>query len=687
MAGRIQHYIPQSFQRGFLLSEESQKTHVYRINKIYISNINRVAAQRDFYSKPSSDGKKTLDDVITDYENRLGHLLNSLRAVEIGAVADACMAAEVIAHLTPRGNNVRQIFGNGVKELISGISNIFANQESVMSLLGLNKPSPNKTWNVHIASALNEQKDILNLLNSTIRQAKVPKTSLDRMLFMHIRESFFEEEKSPSEQIKNILFNISSRAGNIIKKTHENILNESLISGPRKILLEEYSWSIHPASAEGAIMPDCIALGFDEEEAAFLPYIMTSTASTVVMPLTSQKLLVGVRAGSSNCDLSNFNRDASECSDELFIAASADHACLSPKIGNRWKRKINCIVQEVLSGYHIHETYHDTVIPATFSTPFEGYQLTFIGWSSKADVYPVSNAVQSFIEKLRSWLDLSQLDGITFTSEFEKTLEDLERGFNAIVSPESIPDYIARGVAAPLVIRDGQLKVRIVLDKEYALSLVDKNIRNAEVTLHLLLAGLSLSHTIKQFENMLPGFLMKPVKADNHDAVLHCAMRNALRAYRYAYDSAGLGADDVIENEFSDYLTYTLDKTHAQIINAKAEHETDSDHPKLFNAARGAATDILISSARLIGHLNGMKKSPLLTPGTPTANALASRQLMGWINAFTYDLQQFWKKESWTLEDLYALNIHVERLLWPFGIFLYPEDSGNGTMIVSLKSS
>lgn len=43
MSGRMQHYIPQSFLRGFSLDQKSQQTYVYNKNKSYISNINRIA--------------------------------------------------------------------------------------------------------------------------------------------------------------------------------------------------------------------------------------------------------------------------------------------------------------------------------------------------------------------------------------------------------------------------------------------------------------------------------------------------------------------------------------------------------------------------------------------------------------------------------------------------------------------
>lgn len=686
MSGRIQHHIPQSFQRGFLISSKSKQTYVYRVDKHYVSNIDRIAAQRDFYSQPSNDGKKTLDDVITSYEDRLGHLLGTLRALEMGTAADAKIAAEVIAHLTPRGNSVRRMFGSGVTNLMIGVSEVFADKEAIVSLLGLAEAVPNITWNEHIASGLNKEEKLTQAIQIFLSQTKIPKASLDRMMFMFAKENMLGDTNPIPDQFQQAFSGLFSRIDEIVSDSHKKMLSNGLIAEPRMLDLEEFKWNIYPAPNHGAIMPDCIALGLDEEEGKFLPYIMTSTASAVVMPLTSQKLLVGVRPGSAVPDLSNFNDDASECSDEIFIAASSIHADLSDKIGKRWKGKMESIVQQALSSLLAYRNLQSKATPQPAPTPSSGYQLTFIGWSNNEDISHISGAVQSLIEKLRLWLDLTRLDGITFTSEFGKTLTDMERGFGISTNAEEMPDYIAQGAAALLVVRDGELKVRIVLSTEYAMSLIGDDMQGAGVTLHLLVAGLSLTHTVNKFEITLPGFLMEPVSENQHDPVLHCAMRKALRAYRYAYDSANFGAGDLFEQEFSNYLTHTFELTYAQINKAKEEHAIDGDHLKLFSITHAAITDLLIASARLIGHLDGTGKAPLPTPETSAGAAITARQLAGWVNAFAYDLQQFWKQESWAREDLYRLNIHIERLLWPFGIIIYPADSGQGTMILSFRA-
>ncbi|MCA6112955.1 DUF4238 domain-containing protein [Bradyrhizobium cenepequi] len=126
MSGKKQHHIPQSLQRRFLFDLKAEKTYVHRRNAgNFPASISDVLAQRYFYSHLSSEG------MITEYENRLGGLLIKLRAIQIDDKADADVAAEVIANLTPRSANMRRIFGTGMEQLMTAAAETFADEDTV----------------------------------------------------------------------------------------------------------------------------------------------------------------------------------------------------------------------------------------------------------------------------------------------------------------------------------------------------------------------------------------------------------------------------------------------------------------------------------------------------------------------------------------------------------------------------
>lgn len=685
MSGKKQHHIPQSLQRGFLFDVKAEKTYVHRRDgRHFPASISDVLAQRYFYSRQSSDGSVTLDDRITVYEDRLGRLLSRLRDIPINGGVDAALAAEVIAHLTPRTANMRRIFGSGMGQLMTAVAEAFADDDTVMTMLGLAEPEPNPVWNDHIARVFEEEPNLKMLFD----RVPIERSLLDRIAFMAVKEHFVGSFDINSLGVTEVCTSILDRLDDEVRKAHNNALGQSLVADARMESLEKLKWRIQAAPPEGAILPDCVAIGTDDEVAGFLPYMMTKTASVciVIMPLTSDKLLVGIRSGLATPNLGTFNHDAAACSDELFITASNAPIFdeLRNDMGARWVGEIDALIQDALK----------EVLPSKNSlcsssgkqaplSPFT-YQLTFSGLgNTEEEVAKYSETVQRVVNALHIGFNLELLDGFTFTTSFQATLEELDRGFDINTSPERMPDYIAEGAATALVLRDGVPKIRIILNAKYGVLLVGEETRDAEVALHLIVAGVAQVDTLSRMEKALPGFLLEPILTGDHGGILHCAVRKALRAYRYALDSADFGADDLFEQEFSKYLKATVDAAYANISKAKEEHAERSDFPKLFEITHGAAMDILISAARLIGHRHGMGKFELSEADASVVSALSARQLSSWAEVFSRDLQRFWQKETWTRADFYGLNIHAERVLWASGILLWRDPNSEETMIMA----
>lgn len=684
MSGKKQHHIPQSVQRGFLFDAKAEKTYVYRRDGGHFpASISDVLAQRYFYSRLSSDGSKTLDDMITDYENRLGGLLIKLRETPVDGSADPALAAEVIAHLTPRSASMRRIFGSGIQQLMTAAAKAFADEDTVVSMLGLAEPEPNPIWNNHIACMLEERSQLKTLLD----MIPIEKSLLDRVIFMVAKEQFVGSFDPNAFGIAKFFTSILDGLDDLVRDGHNKALGKGMVADTRMKSLEALAWRIQAAPPEGAILPDCVAIGIDQDGSKFLPYMMTNSASVVVMPLTTEKLLVGVRTGQATPNLGNFNHDAAACSDELFITASKGPVFdeLRKNMGAHWIGEIDALIQGVLKDVLPSKNSYGGNGGDQTPLPLLTYQITFNGWgNTEEDIAPYSETTQRVVSALRVGFDLDRLDGITFSADFEASIEELDRGFDINTTAEGVPDYIAQGAATALVTRDGVPKIRIILNGQYALSLVGEEAQDAEAALHLIVAGIAQADTLARIEKALPGFLMEPVPRSDHDGVLHCAVRKALRAYRYSRDSAGFGADDMFEQEFSKYLTYTFDAAYANIANAKEEHAATPDFPKLFESTLCASMDILISAARLIGHRHGMGKFEISDADPSVGAAFAARQLTSWAEIFSKDLQRFWQKEKWSRADFYGLNIHAERVLWAGGVAVWREPNGNGSMILAV---
>lgn len=123
MAGALQHHIPQFLTRGFRVPGGSKKqSQVWLYAKDEEPRLalikDEVAVEPHFYSEQSSDGSRTLDDEITDYENKAARSIQGLRNLTPDTPCDPQISAELVAHLTIRNDHLRRTFTLGVQAII-----------------------------------------------------------------------------------------------------------------------------------------------------------------------------------------------------------------------------------------------------------------------------------------------------------------------------------------------------------------------------------------------------------------------------------------------------------------------------------------------------------------------------------------------------------------------------------------
>jgi hypothetical protein len=103
-----------------------------------------IAVEPNFYSEPASDGSKTLDDDITDYENIAAPRLQTLKGATLGSVVDSAAAAEIVSHLTIRNAHLRRGFTMAAKKMFVKAVDVFGNEARLRPLLGIDHSSPSQ---------------------------------------------------------------------------------------------------------------------------------------------------------------------------------------------------------------------------------------------------------------------------------------------------------------------------------------------------------------------------------------------------------------------------------------------------------------------------------------------------------------------------------------------------------------
>lgn len=110
MAGKRQHYIPQSLQRGFVSHWRGKEayTWVYRKDsEPFETNVKNAAVQKEFYT--DNEGAEA-DTEITQQEDEYGTILNQLRSHSDIAAVGSEKLAELVAHLEIRTRSLRESF-------------------------------------------------------------------------------------------------------------------------------------------------------------------------------------------------------------------------------------------------------------------------------------------------------------------------------------------------------------------------------------------------------------------------------------------------------------------------------------------------------------------------------------------------------------------------------------------------
>jgi hypothetical protein len=98
-------------------------------------------------------------------------------------------------------------------------------------------------------------------------------------------------------------------------------------------------------------------------------------------------------------------------------------------------------------------------------------------------------------------------------------------------------------------------------------------------------------------------------------------------------------------------------------------------------------TFILEHAAGLLGHADGLEIEPL----EDTSNALKTLEKTGlknWFFDYRRHLRKLWdNRGAWvSFDEFLDLNRHTERLLWHFGIYVWPTDDNNYYIEVPLQT-
>jgi len=704
MAGRNQHYIPQFLQRGFGVIGTRKPKHIWLYKKSCepsLELIKDTGTGFEFYSSLASDGPPTLDDKITGHENALALSIAKIQSLAIGHLVDAATSANIVTHLAPRTAHIRSVFEHGIKGMINNLITTFSDPENARYMLRSNESVQRQAFKQEI------QKHIGN--EHPIRVIGLPDDLIEKILIWLVDENFEDIFDGGHLPISPELITLGLQAESMVRHGHNRALDRLMNEGYLREDLASFTWKLEQAPVEGAILPDCIALGYQTDGSVHpIMFIPHEELMAVVMPISSQKLLVGLRTGSRAVNLDTFNKEAACCSHGFYLAGCNDPslAQYSDFIGLR----SSVVIEEALVNAQrdilplkftdaglrhgiepVEKSENmDTGVAEEVSSasgPNEqgfGYQISFLECADPETAERIAAVIKSVTDEMTGFMSLKRLEGITFASDYAEALRSLDRGEPDIPPAETAPKDVGTGVAmAVSVMRDGVVMSRLVMAAGIGHALISDDEEARGWALHTLVHFLVSVAMTESIDRALPGTLLKPYE-DPGTGWLFQWVNSALYAYVAARFSGGLGNAQDIMSAYVVLLTAALDRANKLIGNARLTFQRDGDLDKLLSVAGPCISNVLEFSAKLIGHSDSLNQD-LFGSKDELVAALDRDGLRNWLTMFQTDLRDFFQQyDKWTsFEEFLAFNRHVERLLWQHGIFPFHSTEGEFRVVVS----
>lgn len=347
MSGAKQHYIPQFLLRNFGERRGNKPFRVFvypKGKKFFRTATANIAAERHFYSEPSGDGEKTLDDEITNFENRITNTLNAVLDSPPAERLDPESIADAVTHLCVRQASVRAIMFQAMSKIVDIANTTFTDEEKAWKAFGLD--------NDKASGQTRESFEELYEKNSFALKAKgfFTKEAFVEYAFDWTKRNFKQNFANQKPGVDGILAGLAQLATQVPREAHIRALKKGLVPTPRAEKLAKLHWRLLHFEADSLVLPDCIAVGLHHSGVAE-PLLFSTDPDAVVIPLRHDTILIGeVDKETLSFSYEWIDAAFAKCSWDLFIARSESSlfAELQTSIGSGTESKISSMFEDVI---------------------------------------------------------------------------------------------------------------------------------------------------------------------------------------------------------------------------------------------------------------------------------------------------------------------------------------------------
>lgn len=659
MAGSKQHFIPQHHLRGFQASRSGKNVQVvvYRQGEEpYPSSTEGVAAKKHFYSKPSTDGTTTLDDLITKFEREcFNPILDALRNAKNGEV-ERRQAATAVVHLTFRAAHLRGTFASFVREFIAQFSVVLQDPEATRAFAEVDSQLKDS----HFAQEIAREFEALPFASLSLKDRAL----LEKLTRFRVRERFDESLRAGLPLLQERLTEMEQAFPASIDRGHLAALERTLVSEPRVAALMNLRWQVISLGGQQRfILPDCVAVaGKDEAIADLRPYVMTADAEVALlaMPISSTQVLIGSREV-FDADPLLFNLEFARCSLDFIVSSKQDeHANgLAREIGS----KIAAITKAEAKEGMAHPKV-DSYQPQGYGSGDFQVHVQFHQGIARATEIEV--AIRGLFADQCGAFEAEYLDSIVIAKDMSSAVSEL-RG--RVLTPKESQE-VAMG-SVELIGTVDNARLHLLLPSEVvSFLLLPKNTRKHQVAAYFVKHSFGrltyFGHWVRYISRVSSPDSLGPEESLGLEFV------SRFGSHYFGAHIATLGAPPTVDlNNSIDVFTQVLSGTLMVLEAARKKVWLHRNVEELASEAFPAVEQLLITAATACG-LHASKGTVL--PVTSSAGDLLMRNgLWDWFRLFDRDLRQhFQTRGQWkSIGEAHGLAAHAHRILWQFGIFVF----------------
>ncbi|MCZ4266043.1 hypothetical protein O4G73_13125 [Erythrobacter sp. G21629-S1] len=600
-----------------------------------------------------------MDDAITEFEKGLSRDVKELRLSDPGTVINAEHAARTVTHLVMRTAHLRNTLSNGVTSLLQEVERMFTDPARLAEMLGFSGPA--------LASSVTGA--IRNSAQKLV-PAGIPAAFSERLLTFLMRERGAEFAEQIPAVLSPFMVELIGGLAKLVRDSHNDMIAKPLDDHGWVGLLSGFSWKVE-AGAD-LILPDAVALS-RAEDGRLEAFLFTRGRETtlVLLPLSTDRMLVGRLDPSETVNLSTFNFEAAAACQGFFISArSRDEEDLANAIGSGPAKAMAEDIADALTNAEKARSMAPSdfapAVPRKFEWEHFAYQVILHDFGDDILAQEYADVLQVVVGALSRDIPLHDLDGVTIAADYSDALAKIDRGDPDLPPVVSKALAYGVGVAMPVtVMREGKSKKHLVVDAGFAEGWISDKPEEREKSLHLLVSMLAGIANSSRFGEDIT------FKPDPMSRELHLAVARAPSIYWSAKQAAFVSPSQGAS--FADLVIDSYEHATAEIARVRSRMSGPSDINDTFLAGLDTVTAVLNHAADWVGHRDGLANGQAFD-GDDLLERLAVYGLDNWITLFGRDLGACYTDDgALDLNVVTTLSRHVERLFWSLGICCWPE--------------